>query len=123
MVAAWGVATRWYAPWRCRLLQSPQVEIICRDRAPGYGAAASEAAPPPQQVADRWHLFENASAAFLAAVSSEMPCWRAALTPMGPVDPATLTRAERIQWSGAQLREAVNLHITELAGKVCRSKP
>ena len=31
---------------------------------------------------------------------------RRALAPTGPVDPATLTRAERIQWDGAQLREA-----------------
>jgi transposase len=45
------------------LRQNPQVQIICRDRGPGYGAAASEAAPQAQQVEDRWHLFENASAA------------------------------------------------------------
>ncbi|MEZ0135673.1 MULTISPECIES: ISL3 family transposase [Novosphingobium] len=90
------------------LRQNPQVEIICRDRGPGYGVAASEAAPQARQVADRWHLFENASAAFLAAVRSEMLCLRRALAPTGPVDPATLTRAERIQWDGAQLREALN---------------
>lgn len=99
------------------LRQNPQVEIICRDRGPGYGAAASEAAPQAQQVADRWHLFENASAAFLAAVRSEMPCLRRALAPTGPIDPATLTRAERIQWNGARLREALNLQIIDLAGQ------
>lgn len=99
------------------LRKNPQVEIICRDRGPGYGAAASEAAPQARQVADRWHLFENASAAFLAAVRSEMPCLRRALAPTGPVDPATLTRAERIQWDGAQLREALNRQIIDLAGQ------
>lgn len=99
------------------LRQNPQVEIICRDRGPGYGAAASEAAPQARQVADRWHLFENASAAFLAAVRSEMPCLRRALAPTGPVDPATLTRAERIQWDGAQLREALNRQIIDLAAQ------
>lgn len=99
------------------LRQNPQVEIICRDRGPGYGAAASEAAPQAQQVADRWHLFENASAAFLAAVRSEMPCLRRALAPTGPVDRATLTRAERIQWDGYQLREALNRQIIDLAGQ------
>ncbi len=52
------------------------------------------------------HLFENASAAFLAAVRSEMPGLRRALAPTGPIDPATLTRAERIQWDGGpQLKE------------------
>lgn len=99
------------------LRQNPQVEIICRDRGPGYGAAASEAAPQARQVADRWHLFENASAAFLAAVRSEMPCLRRALAPTGPVDPATLTRAERLQWEGAQSREALNRQIIDLAGQ------
>jgi transposase len=99
------------------LHQNPQVEIICRDRGPGYGAAASEAAPQAQQVADRWHLFENTSAAFLAAVRSEMPSLRRALAPTEPVDPATLTRAERIQWDGNQLRQALNRQIIDLAGQ------
>jgi hypothetical protein len=67
-------------------------------------------------VADRWHLFENASAAFLAAVRSEMPCLRRALAPSGPVDPATLTRAERLQWDGAQIRETLSRQILDPAG-------
>jgi transposase len=75
------------------LRENPQVEIICRDRGPGYVAAATEAAAQARQVADRWHLFENASAAFLGAVRSEMPCLRRALASSGPVDPATLTSA------------------------------
>ena len=99
------------------LRENPQVEIICRDRGPGYVAAANEAAPQARQVADRWHLFENASAAFLAAVRSEMPCLRRALAPSGPVDPATLTRAERLQWDGAQIRETLNRQILALAGQ------
>ena len=66
-------------------------------------------------MADRWHLFENASAAFLAAVRSEMPYLRRALAPTGPVEPATLTRAERILWDGARLREALNRQIIDLA--------
>ena len=55
------------------LKENRQVRVICRDRGPGYGAAAAEAAPQARQVADRWHLFENASAAFLSAVRSELP--------------------------------------------------
>jgi DNA-binding phage protein len=46
-----------------------------------------------------------------------MSCLRSALAPTGPVDPATLTRAERIQRDGAQLREALNLQIINLAGQ------
>jgi len=99
------------------LRENPQVEIISRDRGPGYVAAATEAAPQAQQVADRWHLFENASAAFLAAVRSKMPCLRRALAPSEPVDPATLTRAERLQWDGAQIRETLNRLISDLAGQ------
>lgn len=99
------------------LRQNPQVEIICRDRGPVYVAAAKEAAPQARQVADRWHLFENASEAFLAAVRSEMPRLRRALAPSEPVDPATLTRAEHLQWVGAQLRESLNRQIQDLAGQ------
>jgi len=46
-----------------------------------------------------------------------MPCLRRALAPSGPIDPATLTRAERIQWDGAQLREELNRQIVDLAGQ------
>ena len=63
------------------LQENPQVATICRDRGAGYVAAATEAAPQAQQVADRWHLFENASAAFLAAVRMEMPGLRRILAP------------------------------------------
>ncbi|MBB4858778.1 transposase [Novosphingobium chloroacetimidivorans] len=100
-----------------RLRNNPQVEIICRHRGLGYGAAATEAAPQARQVADRWQLSENASAAFVAAVRSEMPSLRQALGPSGPVNPATLTRAERIQWDGAEVREALNRRIENLSAQ------
>ena len=107
--------------WQCEtvmawLRENPQVEIICRDRGPRYVAAATEAAPRARQVADRWHLFENASAACLPAVRSEIPSLRRALSPSGPVDPATLTRAERLQWDGVQIQETLNRQILDLAG-------
>lgn len=75
------------------------------------------------QVADRWHLFENASAAFLAAVRSEMPCLRRALAPTGPVDPATLTRAERVR---GMVRNCVKRSIARSSiwpGEASRSRP
>lgn len=51
----------------------PGIEIVARDRNGGYGGTVSRALPRAVQVADRWHLLENASAAFLAAVQRTMP--------------------------------------------------
>ena len=47
----------------------PGIRIVSRDRGGGYGEAAAKALPRAIQVADRWHLMENASAAFLDAVA------------------------------------------------------
>lgn len=81
----------------------PSVEIIARDRGGGYGAGAAKGRPEAVQVADRWHLFENASAAFLSAVKRAMREVRRALG-HGPVDPAMLTAAERLQHDGWKRR-------------------
>ena len=48
------------------------IEIIARDRSGGYGAAAKQGRPEAKQVADRWHLMANASAAFLVAVRRDL---------------------------------------------------
>ena len=50
------------------LSDQPQISIVARDRGGGYALAAAKALPHAVQVADRWHLMENASHAFLAAV-------------------------------------------------------
>jgi len=96
------------------LTAHPGIEVIARDRGGAYGPAAAHACPGAKQVADRWHLFENASAAFRDAVHRSMPCIRAALD-ITAVDPSRLTSAERRQHDGFRRREAGNAVIRRLA--------
>jgi hypothetical protein len=86
------------------LSRHPEITVISRDRGGGYGQAATRAAPQAVQVADRWHLMENASAAFLEAVRRSMRPIRMALGSAG-IDPALLTHAERPQHEGYLRRE------------------
>jgi transposase len=86
------------------LSHHPEINVISRDRGGGYGQAATRAAPQAVQVADRWHLMENASAAFLEAVRRSMRPIRLALG-SAVIDPALLTHAERLQHDGYLRRE------------------
>lgn len=54
------------------LRHQPAVHTVARDRGGGYGEAVARALPEATQVADRWHLMENASRAFLDAVRKSM---------------------------------------------------
>ena len=67
--------------------------IIARDRGAGFIQAATQGRPEAVQVADRWHLMGNASAAFLGTVRQSMRMIRKAFG-AGVVDPALLTLAE-----------------------------
>ena len=96
------------------LLRHPGIAVIARDRGGGYGQAASRAAFQAVQVADRWHLMENASAAFLEAVRRSMRPIRMALGSM-TIDPALLTHAERLQHDVYQRREEAYRIIRALA--------
>lgn len=98
------------------LARHPQIAVVSRDRGGGYGEAASKALPDALQVADRWHLMENASAAFLGAVHR---CMRSIRTAIGAtrINPDLLTKAESLQYQGYLRREAANAAIQALAGE------
>ena len=96
------------------LAAHPEITIVSRDRGGGYGPAASKGAPQVVQVADRWHLMENASAAFLEAVRRSMRQIRQALGSTG-IDPDLLTCAERLQYEGFIRRQESNQAIKGLA--------
>lgn len=76
--------------------------------------AAAKALPKATQVADRWHLVENASRAFLDAVRKSMRQIRTAIG-SATINPELLTAAERIQCQGYLHREDTNAAILGLA--------
>ncbi|MFC3691627.1 ISL3 family transposase [Chenggangzhangella methanolivorans] len=90
------------------------IAVVARDRGGGYGEAAARVLPHAVQVADRWHLMENASAAFLNAV-------RAAMTPIRRtlgatrIDPKLLTVAERLQYEGYLRRARADEAVLSMA--------
>jgi len=96
------------------LAGQPQIEIVTRDRGGAYALAAARALPAAMQVADRWHLMENASQAFLAATRASMRQIRQALG-AATIDPALLTAAEKIQYEGYLRREDINAAVLELS--------
>ncbi|APH55099.1 Hypothetical protein GbCGDNIH9_8649 [Granulibacter bethesdensis] len=68
------------------------------------------------QVADRWHLMENASHAFLDAVRKSMRQVRIAIG-TATVNPKLLTAAERLQYKGYLRREEANAVIRGLVSE------
>ncbi|MDF3363039.1 ISL3 family transposase [Sulfitobacter sp. Ks41] len=92
----------------------PGIEVVARDRNGGYGSAVSRALPKAVQVADRWHLLENVSAAFLSAVQRNMPAIRKA-TGANTLDPKLLTAAERLQYEGFLRRQQTNRMVRQMA--------
>jgi transposase len=96
------------------LAARPSIAVIARDRGAGHIQAATEGRPEALQVADRWHLMENSSAAFLTAVQRSMQVIRKALG-AAVVDPTHLSCAERRQHSGWLRREKENAAILGMA--------
>lgn len=99
---------------RAWLAGHPSISIVARDRGGGYGEAIAKALPHAAQVADRWHLMENASRAFLDAVGKSMRQIRKAVG-SSVIDPKLLTYAERLQYEGFLRRQETNEAIMELS--------
>lgn len=98
------------------LAEHPSISIVARDRAGGYGEAIAKALPNAEQVADRWHLMENSSRAFLDAVGKSMRQIRQAVG-SNVVDPKLLTYAEKLQYEGYLRRQETNEAIREMSKK------
>lgn len=99
------------------LEQHRQIEIVSRDRGGGYGLAVTQALPHAVQVADRWHLMENASQSLLDAARASMREIRTAIG-SSVINPELLTAAERIQYEGFLRRQEANavIHAHSEAG-------
>ncbi len=92
------------------LKERPSVAIVAWDRGGGYAEAVKSALPDAIQIADPWHLMENASGAFLDAVRASMRPIRAAVG-AAVINPKLLTSAERLQYEGYLRREETNAAI------------
>ncbi|MGY4327199.1 transposase [Bradyrhizobium sp. LB7.2] len=95
------------------LSKHPAINIVSRDRGGGYGEAAAKALPNAIQVADRWHLMENASAAFLDAVRRSMNRIRTAIGAT-TINQELLTCAEKLRYQGYLRRQDSHALITAL---------
>ncbi|WP_026606803.1 transposase [Methylocapsa acidiphila] len=89
---------------RAWLAERPSIVTVARDRGGGYGEAIAKALPHAEQVADRWHLLENSSRAFLDAVGKSMRQIRRVIG-SSVIDPKLLTCAERLQYEGYLRRQ------------------
>ena len=98
---------------RAWLAEHPSISVVARDRGGGYGEAIARGLPNADQVADRWHLMENSSRAFLDAVGKSMRQIRQAVG-SNVVDPKLLTYAERLQYEGYLRRQETNEAIKDL---------
>lgn len=96
------------------LAEHPQIAVVSRGRGGGYGESVTKALPDAVQVADRWHLMENASSAFLDAVRNSMRAVRAVIG-AATINPDLLTCAEKLQYEGYLRREEMNAVIARLA--------
>ncbi|SDT83372.1 Transposase [Streptomyces sp. TLI_053] len=76
-----------FAAW---LREHPGAEIVCRDRASAYTRAIKEAAPDAIEVADRWHLLQNLSAAVEKTCHQHRACLRKHVEQEVPPEPPAI---------------------------------
>jgi transposase len=100
-----------------RLSAHPGIKVVAHDRGGPYGQAATPACPSAKQVADRWHLIENASATFLDAVHRSMSRSSTAIGAT-TISPVLLTYAERRQHNGYLRRQEANAIIRRVVSGV-----
>jgi Transposase len=97
--------------WRVR---QPQIAPVVRDRSGACALAAARALSYVTQVADRWHLNEDASRAALDTVCASMRPIRAAIDAT-IVEPVILSAVERLQYEGYLRREETSTAILKRA--------
>ncbi|RPE27960.1 transposase [Kitasatospora cineracea] len=76
-----------FAAW---LREHPGAEIVCRDRASAYSRAIKKATPNAVEVADRWHLLQNLSAAVEKTCHQHRTCLRKHADQEAPPEPPAI---------------------------------
>ncbi|MFD4956733.1 transposase [Streptomyces sp. NPDC058451] len=72
------------------LREHPGAQIVCRDRATAYTRAIKEAVPDAIEVADRWHLLQNLSAAVEKTCHQHRACLRKHADQEAPPEPSAI---------------------------------